>query len=216
MSASKYYLVGYNTVQFLGWSWLFIQMIMHFVKGGTPDTIWQNVSDIVKLFQTLAIMEVAHGALGLVRSNPVVAFQQCFGRLNIIWLILELLPTSRLSIGVLLVLFAWTITELIRYPTYALNLLGMSPYFLTWLRYTFFIVAYPLGVLGELLCMYNGIDFAQSQGVFQVDLPNTLNATFYYPLVIVLEMLLYIPLFPPMYFHMFSQRKKVLGPQKEE
>lgn len=216
MSGSKYYLVLYNMTQFLGWLFLFVQMIKHFMNGGTPDTIWENVSTIVKILQTLAILEVVHAAAGLVRSNPVVAFQQCFGRLNIIWLILELLPPSRLTFGVLLMLFAWTITELIRYPTYAFNLLGLSPYFLTWLRYTFFIVAYPIGILGELLCMYNGLQFAQDQGVFSVGLPNIVNVTFNYPMVILVEMLLYIPLFPPLYLHMFSQRRKVLGTQKEE
>ena len=38
-----------------------------------------------------------------------------------------------------------------------------------------------------------------------------ISATFCFPLVIGAIMLLYIPLFPPMYLHMFGQRKKVLG-----
>ena len=79
------------------------------------------------------------------------------------------------------------------------------------LRYTFFIVAYPVGVSGELLVSYAGLDYAKSKGVFSIDLPNKLNFTFNFYLIMIFVMLIYIPLFPPMYFHMFGQRKKVLG-----
>ena len=130
------------------------------------------------------------------------------------WLVLELLPTSRLSVGFLLLLFAWTITEIIRYSMYALN---KVPYVLRWLRYTFFIVAYPVGVSGELLVSYAGLDYAKSKGVFSIDLPNKLNFTFNFYLIMIFVMLIYIPLFPPMYFHMFGQRKKVLcGPASKK
>ena len=47
--------------------------------------------------------------------------------------------------------------------------------------------------------------------LLSIHLPNALNVTFYFPLIILGIMLLYIPLFPPMYLHMFAQRKKVLG-----
>ena len=43
-----------------------------------------------------------------------------------------------------------------RYSLYAIQLVGTPPYLLTWLRYSFFIVAYPTGVAGELLCSYAG------------------------------------------------------------
>ena len=83
-------------------------------------------------------------------------------------------------------------------------------------RYTFFIVAYPSGVSGELLCQYAGLLYAYKQDVLSLHLPNKLNASFSFPLFILITMLLYIPLFPPMYLHMFGQRKKVLGSKKEE
>ena len=36
-----------------------------------------------------------------------------------------------------------------RYSMYAIQLVGSPPYALTWLRYSFFIIAYPLGVTGR-------------------------------------------------------------------
>ena len=83
-------------------------------------------------------------------------------------------------------------------------------------RYTFFIIAYPVGVTGELLCMYQGLLHAHAHQTLSVSLPNSLNITFRFPLFILATMLLYIPLFPPMYLHMFAQRKKVLAPKKED
>jgi very-long-chain (3R)-3-hydroxyacyl-CoA dehydratase len=81
------------------------------------------------------------------------------------------------------------------------------------------MVAYPVGVTGELLVSYAGLGHASQSRVMSLELPNRLNATFFFPGVIVVIMLLYIPLFPPMYLHMFAQRKKVLGgdvkPKKE-
>ncbi len=78
-------------------------------------------------------------------------------------------------------------------------------------RYSFFIVAYPVGVTGELLVSWAGLGYASQARVLALELPNRLNATFSFPLVMVAIMLLYIPLFPPMYLHMFGQRRKVLG-----
>ncbi len=48
--------------------------------------------------------------------------------------------------GVCMFLYAWSITEMIRYSFYAGGLLHMTPGVLTWLRYTLFIILYPIGV----------------------------------------------------------------------
>ena len=50
--------------------------------------------------------------------------------------------------------FAWSLTELIRYPFYGLSLLGYKPYPLLWLRYTTFYVLYPLGAFSEAYLNY--------------------------------------------------------------
>lgn len=46
-------------------------------------------------------------------------------------------------------LLAWSVTETIRYPFYFLALLGIDVYALNWLRYTLFLVLYPLGAGSE-------------------------------------------------------------------
>jgi len=212
---SKAYLVAYNTIQTLGWSFLLFQMASHLLSGGEVSTLYANTKLSLQIFQTGAVLEIFHAILGLVRSSVQVTTQQVFSRVYVVWAILYMCPTSQLSLGFPLLLFAWTITEIIRYSMYAVSLVGNPPFFLTWLRYTFFIIAYPVGVSGELVCMYTALLQAMQQDILSVHLPNSLNITFSFPLLILGIMLAYIPLFPPMYLYMFGQRKKVLGIKKD-
>ena len=71
------------------------------------------------------------------------------GRGDVGWGVLHLLPPAQLSVGFPLLLLAWTLTEMIRYTLYAVSLVSTPPRLLTWLRYSFFIPAYPTGVTGE-------------------------------------------------------------------
>lgn len=78
-------------------------------------------------------------------------------------------------------------------------------------RYTTFIILYPIGVTGELLCLYWAQGYARYNTIWSVELPNSYNFTFSYYYFLLGVMLLYIPLFPQLYLHMFALRKKVLG-----
>ena len=207
---SKPYLFLYNAGQVAGWSLLLAQGCSHLLNHGLAG-LYAQTSLTLQVFQTAAVLEILHAALGLVRSPVMVTFQQVFSRVYVTWAILHICPPSQDSIGFPLLLFAWTITEIIRYSMYAINLFSSPPFPLTWLRYTFFIIAYPAGVTGELLCSFSAMIFSFEKDLLSIHLPNALNVTFSFPLVILGIMLLYIPLFPPMYLHMFAQRKKVLG-----
>lgn len=120
-------------------------------------------------------------------------------------------PDGKISPGLPLALLAWSITEIIRYSYYTLNIINSVPYILIWLRYTTFIILYPIGVTGELLCFYWAQDYAKKTGVWSIELPNKYNDTFSYYYFLWIVMLLYIPLFPQMYLHMFAQRRKIIG-----
>lgn len=120
-------------------------------------------------------------------------------------------PIAIYSPGLPLALLAWSITEIIRYGYYALNLINLVPSILIWLRYTTFIALYPIGVTGELLCFYAAQFYARDNHIWSIALPNASNFTFSYYYFLWIIMLMYIPLFPKLYLHMFAQRKKVLG-----
>lgn len=78
--------------------------------------------------------------------------------------------------------------------------------------YSTFIVLYPIGVTGELICLYYGQKYVRDTGLFSIEMPNPFNFTFSYAYFLWMSMLVYIPFFPKLYGHMLSQRKKVLGP----
>ena len=50
-----------------------------------------------------------------------------------------------------------SITEVVRYSFYALNLFKIDVPPLTFLRYTMFLALYPLGVLGEVVTVFSAV-----------------------------------------------------------
>jgi very-long-chain (3R)-3-hydroxyacyl-CoA dehydratase len=49
----------------------------------------------VKVTQTLAVLDVVHAALGLVKSNVGTAASQVFSRLWAVWAVVEMVPEVR-------------------------------------------------------------------------------------------------------------------------
>ena len=77
---TKLYLVAYNTTQFLGWSFLFYQMVSHLAGGGEVSELYPATAASLQIFQTAALLEILHAGLGLVRSSLQVTVQQVGGR----------------------------------------------------------------------------------------------------------------------------------------
>lgn len=60
-------------------------------------------------------------------------------------------------------------------------------------RYTFFLVLYPMGVMGELLTIYAALPYVQKTGLYSVTLPNKYNFSFDYYTFLIVVMISYIP-----------------------
>lgn len=210
---SKLYLASYNLIQTLGWSYLLYQIIQYYIQPSSGSTLWDKTKLPVVVFQNAALLEIMHAATGLIPSNVMVTTSQIFSRVMLVGIILATPETyAAASLGLPLALIAWSITEIIRYSYYFLNLIGTVPYALIWLRYTAFIVLYVLGVTGELLCYYAAVQYASANpDAWSYTLPNKWNFTFSYLYLLITVLLLYIPGFPPLYLHMFAQRRKVLN-----
>ena len=89
MSLVTAYLFLYNVSQFLGWGALLYRSLPYiteqvkqsadgelFPPARHPKSFYPEIEDHLKLIQTAALLEVVHAAVGLVRSNPVVAAVQ--------------------------------------------------------------------------------------------------------------------------------------------
>jgi len=213
---ARVYLAFYNLLQVFGWTYIFLLATMHFVRGNSYDTLYNSIHSPLKLFQSLAVFEIFHCILGLVRSPVMVTTQQVFSRLFLVWGICA--GSSNAVQGdwaFAMMLTAWTITEIVRYLYYACNLYDVVPAVLIWCRYTFFFVLYPMGVSGELLTCWRALPELHESRVLSLTMPNRANMAIEYSYIVAFIMLLYLPGFPPLYLYMIEQRKKIMGRSKK-
>jgi very-long-chain (3R)-3-hydroxyacyl-CoA dehydratase len=158
--------------------------------------LYANVETYLLIFQTAALLEVLHAATGLVRSNAVLVFLQVLSRLLVVWAVAYPFPASRNCVGILVVCIAWPLAEIVRYIYYAMNILNVMPYCVAWCRYSFFIILYPIGVTGELICIYSAVAYLQPLSIrkrYSYNLPNALNFSFDLQYFFLFAMFMYLP-----------------------
>lgn len=229
MIKSKY-LLAFNVIVVLGWSYILYICLKARYSGGTLWQVWKAVEGPLKLTQTAALLEVLHSLLGVVRAPIMTTVMQVASRVWIVWGIMVAAPAQVASQGITILplgshsiqlslmslLLAWSITEIIRYSFFAFKELGMTPYPLLWLRYSTFIFLYPLGVASEMTMVWLALPHIRRTHMWSIDMPNIVNFAFDYFLLCLLAVVIYIPGFPVLYLHMLHQRKKVLGQPKSK
>ncbi|RVE44788.1 hypothetical protein evm_010587 [Chilo suppressalis] len=196
------------------WTYLLWVSVVYFLNRGTLDGFWNEIKWPVIIFQGAALLEILHSLLGLVSSGLMVVVMQVYSRVFLVFGILMTTHGGAASPGLPLCVLAWSITEIIRYSYYGLNLVNSTPQTLTFLRYSTFLILYPLGITGELLCMYHSLDEVHEKKLFTASMPNSWNYIFNFYDFLIVYMLLYIPFFPYLFSHMLAQRRKVLGDVK--
>jgi len=215
MSLVKTYLVLYNFAQTIGWSFILYKLVHHYLTNQPQDKLWQEVGPAVTLFQSAAILEIIHSITGLVRTPAATTFIQVFSRVALV-VICAFVPDAQRHWIVSLMLFSWSITEVIRYSFYALSQLDSVPYPLGWLRYTLFIILYPSGVAGEIGTILASLDHVKKTDLFSILMPNAHNFafSFYYALLAALPV--YAVGLPYLYSYMLGQRKRFIYGDKKK
>lgn len=142
---------------------------------------------------------------------------QVASRIWIVWCVLELNPKTENS---LTLLFAWSWAEVIRYLHYIVMDQGTvgKDSVLLYLRYSAFIVLYPLGVASELLCLRDAWSAIEKccPRAFSLQMPNAWNFAFDYKWFISYAILpAYVLFFPYLYKHMLNQRRNKLQSKTE-
>jgi very-long-chain (3R)-3-hydroxyacyl-CoA dehydratase len=194
----------------LGWGYLLYLIGVHYVENQPITTLQNTVLEPLKFIQTLAILEIVHAATGIVRASAFTTFTQVFSRLFALWGLAVILPPSSSSVFFTIMVTSWSLVEVPRYAFYVLNLFDAVPSFLTWLRYSLFIILYPTGITGELGCLFAGLPYVIKYNILSISLPNEWNISFSYEFVLFFIVLLYIPGSYIMFMHMWKQRSKVL------
>lgn len=192
----KFYLAAYNFIAFVFWA---LYLAFYFTGGFQMNSI--NLF-LLNMAQGMAVLEILHVIAKWVKSPVVSTSVQVFSRILILVLINVFIQNySTLFVfttGVKIVSIAWGVTELVRYSLYFLSLFGKQPAALLWMRYSFFIVLYPLGVTGEWFILVtptvtNGIAFT----AYNIFLAASVFSYGYY--------------FPVLYKYMWAQRKSKIN-----
>lgn len=193
MNASiEKYLKAYNLIQLSGWGIAFLMLWINFQYGFF----------ILWFFQIYALTEVVHASKKWVQASPLYCFLQTAARILILFFSYALLlasvfkPFPWINEIVLLMLTAWCIAEIIRYGYYVSNLMEKEFIWLTRLRYSAFILLYPLGAACECYILYL---------VFHHE------TILWIKIFIVVTIILYVLFFPKLYLHLIQQRKKKLN-----
>ncbi|KAF0886013.1 HACD3 dehydratase, partial [Crocuta crocuta] len=179
-SLKKGYLFMYNLVQFLGFSWIFVNMtVRFFILGKGKHKIstlsfydtFHTLADMMYFCQMLSVVETINAAIGVIRSPVIPCLIQLFGRNFILFIIFGTMEEMQNKAVVFFVFYTWSAVEIFRYPFYMLSCIDMDWKVLTWLRYTVWIPLYPLGCLAEAVSVIQSIPIFNETGRFSFTLP---------------------------------------------
>ncbi|KAL3611107.1 hypothetical protein D5086_002127 [Populus alba] len=164
---SKLYLFAYNSLQAFGWAVSLYAILINFFSTHSLNGAYASAGDLICLLQTVSFLEVIHGALGVVPSGVLFPFMQWGGRTHFVLVIVRQIVEVQELPSVFITFVAWSMAEVIRYSHYALNCIGSCPSWITYLRYTAFIVLYPIGLApGEMWTMYQALPFVKKKNLY--------------------------------------------------
>lgn len=82
---------------------------------------------------------------------------------------------------------------------------------LTWLRYTVWVILYPVGFTCEAMIVFRNLIFVERSVKWTVSLPNILNFTFHFPTFLRIYLLfIMVPAMYSLMSHMYKIRKQKL------
>nr|AGN32874.1 protein tyrosine phosphatase [Trypanosoma rangeli] len=212
----KAYLLAYNGSMFTGWAVILAKIVRHLASGKDIQDVYPLIAKLLVFFQGGAVMEVLHAIVGLVRAPASTTAIQVSSRLLVLFGALRIGVTdARSSPCFTHMVVAWSLSEVIRYAYYATSLLDVKSKPLTWLRYSAFMLLYPVGISGEIGCFYKALPYIKAKKPWSMELPNRYNWTFsWYNTVWFVLLGLYPYGSYVMYTYMLQQRRKVLGATK--
>jgi len=192
MNASiEKYLKTYNFLQLFAW---FIALL--FLNFNPEISL-----SIILIFQIISLIEVYHAHKKWTSSSPFLTFVQIGARLFILSLVYVIIYQFLFrDLGyfdeIIIVMFhVWCIAEIIRYAYYVTQLFRKENKIITWLRYSAFILCYPIGLICEFFVMFTLFKHNENTAI---------------KILMILAAIVYFFLFPRLYLHLLRQRKQKL------
>ncbi|KAI5949432.1 hypothetical protein KGF54_005667 [Candida jiufengensis] len=234
MSVKKQYLLFYNGISALLWSYILYNCIIDLNNGffpysindtddscsldydydinkivfkcnSTQDIIPHKFIIITQIFNS--ILELLHSIIGLVPSPIGTLLLQSFARLIIMIGICLVIPESPANYNILIfssLIFAWSTTEIIRYGFYFLKLKNKQVPY--WLIWLRYSAFFILYPLGLIS---ESLTVYNSYDIIRNRLPGYSN-------FLKFALPLYLPGFLYLYNYMIKQRQKVLRNEQQK
>nr|XP_038944842.1 very-long-chain (3R)-3-hydroxyacyl-CoA dehydratase 2 isoform X3 [Rattus norvegicus] len=79
------YLVIYNVVMTAGWLVIAVGLVRAYLAKGSYHSLYYSIEKPLKFFQTGALLEILHCAIGIVPSSVVLTSFQVMSRVFLIW-----------------------------------------------------------------------------------------------------------------------------------
>ncbi|KAI8611948.1 tyrosine phosphatase-like protein [Chytriomyces sp. MP71] len=194
------YLLCYNAMSCGAWAYITYKVATNGYANHKEN--YEDIGDYLLVTQSFAVLEILHSLVGLVRSPVLTTSLQVASRLIMVWLVCDAFPTVTSHIAYSTMAIAWGITEIIRYAYYCMNMVNMDNdyfWFVTFCRYHFFYILYPVGAYSEYLLIQAAHEIAKKDPAHE-QLATALNIfTWIWP-----------PGFFVMYTHMQGQRRKFI------
>jgi very-long-chain (3R)-3-hydroxyacyl-CoA dehydratase len=114
-TATNTYLQLYNGISALLWFVVLSRAALLALLVG-PSHVYGGVGEWTRNVQTMAVLEVVHAAVGLVRSSVATTALQVISRIIIVWAVCDRYPNLvPISPAYTTMLLAWSLTEVVRY-----------------------------------------------------------------------------------------------------
>ncbi|KAK3939892.1 tyrosine phosphatase-like protein [Diplogelasinospora grovesii] len=195
----KGYLILYNAASAVAWLTVLGRVIgTLYVRDWNPAFVPIVADRFTRITQTFAVIEILHAIFGIVPAPVMTTVMQVASRLVLVWGITFPFPALAGSAWYSSMLCAWSLTEVMRYGYFALKQVDFVPYWLHWLRYSGFLILYPIGISSEVAMILKAVSGPASQ------------VGPWYPAVLGAILLSYIPGSVILYSHMLKQRRKQL------
>ncbi|MFT4525401.1 MAG: very-long-chain (3R)-3-hydroxyacyl-CoA dehydratase [Bacteroidia bacterium] len=190
------YLKVYSLVSL--WCWILFLGYFLYDPGFNSKTLL-----FLTLAQGLALFEVLHVGMKWVKGSIKPVAIRVFIRVFIV-VILHLMGSSsqvQLPVdGRIIIAVIWGFTEIIRHWHALSDLAGKKREGLTWLRYSGYILFYPIGLIGELLISYKFL----AERNFTMDVYGT---------IMFILIIAFVAGYPPLFIYNGKQRRRKLRPK---
>lgn len=214
----KLYLGCYNTVQLVLWAQVALRILSNTAVSLLRDdekvtalTSFSACIPYAARAQTLAWVEVVHAALGLAGGGVAAVFIQCLARYVVLVDVVVPIEVMHSAWTTVIMIFVWSLGDVVRYAFYLRAMASKRPGVLLWLRYSLFLVLYPVGIVSEWLVYLFTLSYVDETDMYAVKMPNAWNFSFNFGVWNRIVLTVYFYFGPFMFLHMLKQRRKKLG-----